>query len=92
MADQNFAIRADDENNAEVWWDSLRERNASFAKQLAKGVVVVPESVLAGLQSLPGFEDPDAPTYAPHPISWVSEHQEGWAELVGGPHCYEGSL
>lgn len=60
-------IRVDLENNSEVWWAAARASKAPAAE------VDEPTawSILAWASALPGWDEPTAPAFAPHPL--VSE-------------------
>lgn len=79
-----YRIAVDEENNAEEWWDAVRDGiGGSFdgpIRQLLSGDEVVVDQeqrdqLLSHFRRLPGWAAPDAPDYARHPIT-VTEIDE----------------
>jgi hypothetical protein len=85
MAIKFHAIRVDDENNAERWWDALREARPDIATSLERnGCAVVSDSVLHSLESLPGWSD--GPEYAKTPLIDYGDAGDGYGDVVAGRH------
>lgn len=85
MAITSLIVRPDDENNAEAWWDALHEYLAEpnlaeseavdALRRLAHGAGEVEltdgvEEFDRVVTGLPGWDDPEAPEYAPHPLTF----------------------
>lgn len=62
------AVSVDGENNAEAWWDALRQHpeGAAIEQAIERGSLTAQQ--LATCRSLPGWASPDAPEFAPHPL------------------------
>lgn len=65
MADQ-ITIKADDENNAELFWANLDEQMPEIADQLRNGEVKVDAETWAKIQAIEGFAG--GPNYAPNAL------------------------
>lgn len=51
-------VQVDHENNAETWWDALREREPALAARLGDSdTLEITADELARLQALPGWAD-----------------------------------
>jgi hypothetical protein len=65
-------VCADKENNAEAWWDALGTQEPYLSMRLRADAgnagVSLTADEFARVQALPGWSDPDAPAYAPHPL------------------------
>jgi sulfur relay (sulfurtransferase) DsrC/TusE family protein len=68
----SVTVRADYENNAELFWDTVREKHPAIAKKLkADTDVVLTEEEWEIVQAVEGFED--GPSYAPTALIEVQE-------------------
>ena len=65
MANQ-ITIKADDENNAEMFWANLDEQMPEIADQLRNGEVEVDAETWAKIQAVEGFAG--GPSYAPNAV------------------------
>mgnify|MGYP001454486275 CR=1 FL=1 len=84
-----LTVNVDQENNAESWWTALRAAGdkapralrllAGRATSAALSASEVDE-VRSFAASLPGWADPAAPNYAPHPVTFGVDHVEDEAE------------
>lgn len=69
-----YYIKVDQENNSESWWHVIhRYPNlyAALADETVYGVydeIAVSGKLLKFLVGLPGWNDPDAPEFAPNPL------------------------
>lgn len=80
-----IAIRVDDENNAEEWWDAAREAAPKIAASLSRNnAAVVTRPVFDALAALPGFED--GPEYAPAALIDCGGEGDKWADVIGDKH------
>ena len=67
-------VRVEYENNSEVFWDAIREHPALKSLPICDGAdecEITPKQ-FALIQALPGWNDPDAPEYAPHPLTKIA--------------------
>ena len=68
-----FEVYADDENNDEGFWQTLDKTFPAYAERLRRGESITIFAVdFAEIVRMDGFEDNDAPDYAPHPLLWTS--------------------
>lgn len=75
------AIRVDMENNAEDFWDDLRDALPHVAKSLTRnGCAVVSHAVLMRLDSLGAF------TGNPSPLIDYGTEGDGFADVAGSRH------
>lgn len=62
-------VAVDEENNAEEFWDALAERYpAIHARLRGKSRTRLTPREWEAVRQLPGWGDPAAPDYAPHPL------------------------
>lgn len=63
-------VRVDDENNSEAWWDAVRTAAPSIAEALSRDSEArISRDAYAAIRALPGWDDDEAPEYAPHPLT-----------------------
>jgi hypothetical protein len=68
-----FEVHTDEENNTEGFWLALDKAFPDHAERLRRGESITISAVdFAEIANIPGFEDDDAPDYAPHPLLWTS--------------------
>lgn len=80
-----MGAKVDAENNAETWWNAVREAYPSIAKALTDhGHAVIAVDIWDKLAALPGFED--GPEYAPTALIDCSNTGDQWADIVGTTH------
>lgn len=80
------AVRVEAENNAELWWEAVREAHPAFAASLGRNGVAVIDSRLWGpLAALPGFEG--GPAHAPAALIDCGGEGDQWADAVAGRHA-----
>lgn len=80
-----IGIKVDAENNAEAWWEAVREAYPSIAQALTDhGHAVVAVDIWDQLAALPGFED--GPEHAPTALIDCSNAGDQWADIVGTTH------
>lgn len=80
-----IAVRADHENNAEEWWDALRQQYPRFADTFMRHDVAVIRSELWDvLAALPGFSD--GPEYAPTALLDCGSEGDQWSAAVAETH------
>ena len=79
-AAREFLIQVDLENNDPRWWSELRASDdpnlawvCATLERHVHDTIRVPLDLLQKLQALPGWSDPDAPAYAPHPLVVIAE-------------------
>jgi hypothetical protein len=63
MTTAQITIKADDENNAELFWVNLGEQMPEIADQLRSGETRVDTETWAKIQAVEGFSG--GPSYAP---------------------------
>jgi hypothetical protein len=81
-----IAIRVDDENNAESFWDALRSAYPELAASLSRNSAAVIESSLWDkLAEMPGFED--GPAHAPCALIDCGGEGDQWSDVVGARHA-----
>ena len=66
-------LRVDWENNSETFWDWFHQR---FPYAWGKELFFVSPEVFKEITEAPGWEDPDAPVYAPNPLIVVEPDGE----------------
>ena len=66
MANQ-ITIKADDENNADLFWANLDEQMPEISEQLRNGETQVDSETWAKIQAIEGFAD--GPSYAPNALA-----------------------
>lgn len=77
-----IGVRVDDENNATLWWEKLRERAPMLAQALAvDGMALMSEVVFDLISDLEGWEG--GPAHAPHPLMGCDP-----SDLGAGSHRY----
>ena len=73
----NMTITVDYENNCEIWWDAAHasqdapEAVRPLLRNTCDSVTVTAEecaAVQAWASSLPGWDDPEAASFAPYPL------------------------
>lgn len=62
--------QVDWENNSEAFWDAFHERFPEFKSQ---DVYEFTDEEWSEVTNLPGWNDPDAPPYAEHPLLIIEE-------------------
>lgn len=86
-----IAVRVDSENNAEEWWDALRERYPRFAAALERDdAAVIAADLWPALAAAPGFAT--GPAHAETALIDCGSDGELWADVVGGRHQVFDSL
>lgn len=85
MTTQFIAVRVDDENNAETWWDAVRETYPTFAESLARnGGAVIAAPLWDDLAALPGFAD--GPAHVETALIDCGGEGQRWADVTAGKH------
>jgi hypothetical protein len=78
-----IAVRVDEENNAEEWWDALAECYPNFTRSLQRNeAAVIAASLWNDLASLPGFDD--GPDYASTALIDCGSESAQWDDVVAG--------
>lgn len=86
-----IAVRVDAENNAETWWEAVREAYPDFARSLERnGAAVIRGNLWHALAALPGFED--GPAYAPTALIDCGSDGDQWCDVVSARHAVFESL
>ena len=79
------ALTVDAENNAEQWWDAVREVAPHIASALERdGRAVVSNDVFDALASLPGYSD--GPEHAETALIDCGGAGDRWCAVVAGRH------
>lgn len=71
---KSMTVKVDYENNSEIFWEALRahsELSRLPIADYADECEITPKQ-FALIQALPGWNDPDAPEYAPHPLTKIA--------------------
>jgi hypothetical protein len=86
MTTTNYiAVKADDENNADQWWDVVHATYPAFGRaMMADNGAVIAAHLWDTLAALPGFED--GPEHAPCALIDCGSEGEQWADVVAGRH------
>jgi hypothetical protein len=86
-----IAVRVDAENNAEQWWDAVREAYPDFATSLSRnGAAVIRQELWHQLAALPGFSD--GPAYAKDALIDCGYEGDQWGDVVSSRHSVFDSL
>lgn len=85
MNENYIAVRVDDENTAEAWWDAARQQYPDFTRSLERnGTAIIHASLWNSLAALPGFSD--GPDYAPTALIDCGGEGEQWVGVAAGRH------
>lgn len=69
MKTRQVHVTVDAENNADLWWRELRKLHPELARRLElAGSATILRSLLTSLSGLRGWNDPNAPAHARHPL------------------------
>lgn len=80
-----YRIALEKANDSELWWEHVHSGASETAPTEIRSLLQIGgppyvlvadrEPVLAWARAIPGWDDPQAPTHAPHPlyIEWLEE-------------------